>query len=99
MTYLGTGVYSVPEASRLCKVSAGRIRRWLRGYEFESQSGRKRSPPVWMGSLEPIDGVLALSFLDLMEVRIVDAFLRTGVTWKVMRKAHAEASQLVQSPH
>jgi uncharacterized protein (DUF433 family) len=31
---------------------------------------------------------LALNFLDLQEIRFVDAFLRAGVKWKTLRIAH-----------
>src|SRR6266404_3828839 len=45
--FIGVGLYTVPEASRLSRVSTGRIRRWLRGYSFTTPSGRHLSPPVF----------------------------------------------------
>jgi uncharacterized protein (DUF433 family) len=93
--FIGVGVYAVPEASKISHVSSGRIRRWLRGYTFRSTLGRHTSPPVFTSSLPSIDDELALSFLDLQEVRFVDAFLRAGVRWKTLRRAHERAEQVL----
>ena len=96
---LQTGIYSIPEASRLTSVSTWRIRRWLRGYEFKAKYGRSRSPAVWHNQLEAIDSKLALGFLDLLEIRCVDALLTAGVTWKTLRQAHARAQELFRHKH
>ncbi len=93
ITYLDTGIYSVAEAARLSGVSAGRIRRWLKGYRFKSNKKHYSAPPLWCGQLEPIDHKLALGFLDLIEVRFVDAFLKAGVTWAMIHKAREKAAQ------
>ena len=98
-TFIGTGIYSVPEAARLTGVSAARIRRWLRGYCFESSGTKHASPPVWVAQLPEIDGKLALGFLDLVEVRFVNAFLNHGVSWRVLRLAAKKARELVHSAH
>lgn len=96
---LGTGIYTVPEASRLTGVAAGRIRRWLKGYDFKSRKERRHSNPVWTGQLDPVDGKLAIGFRDLMEVRFVEAFLRAGVSWKTMRLAHQAAKAKLGTDH
>jgi uncharacterized protein (DUF433 family) len=94
-----TGIYTVPEASRLTRVASPRIRRWLKGYKFFSGDREHVSPPVWRGQLQPVDGALALGFLDLMEIRVVDAFLRAGVSWKTLREAERRGSERFRSTH
>ena len=96
---LQTGIYSIPEASRLTRVSTWRIRRWLRGYEFKAKHGHSRSPAVWHSQLEAIDNKLALGFLDLLEIRCVDAFIDAGVTWKTLRQVHETAQKTIGYPH
>jgi uncharacterized protein (DUF433 family) len=98
-TLLQTGIYTIPEAARLTGVSPWRIRRWLRGYEFQAKHGRHRSAPVWRGQLEPIDHSMAISFLDLLEIRCVDAFLRAGISWPTLRLAHHHAHQELKISH
>ena len=92
---IGTGIYTVPEAARLSRVPAPRIRRWIRGYTFPTLAGAHRSAPIFTSDLEPIDGAYALSFLDLQEVIFVDAFLRAGISWKTMRLAHHAAEERI----
>ncbi|HLX69702.1 MAG TPA: DUF433 domain-containing protein, partial [Verrucomicrobiae bacterium] len=94
-----TGIYMIPDASRLTGVSPQRIRRWLRGYEFQAKHGRHRSAPVWQGQLKPIDNSIAVGFLDLMEIRCVDAFRRAGVSWKTLRLAHTHAQEVLKLSH
>jgi len=96
---LGSGIYTVSEASHLSGVSSGRIRRWLKGYRYKSHRRRYTSPALWHGELEPIDDSLALSFLDLVEVRFVEAFLKEGVSWTVLRRARQRAQKLFNDPH
>jgi uncharacterized protein (DUF433 family) len=84
--FLGVGIYSIPEAARLSKVSTWRIRRWLRGYEFRKRSGIGHSDPVWRHGLPECEGRDAVSFQDLIEARFVDAFLKAGVSWKHLRR-------------
>jgi uncharacterized protein (DUF433 family) len=97
--FVNTGIYSVPEAARLTRVSAGRIRRWLRGYRFRSHNKEYQSKPLWQGQFEPIDNSFALGFLDLMEIRFVDAFVKAGVTWAMIRGACETGREMFGDPH
>jgi len=97
---LGIGIYSVPEAARLAGVSPSRIRRWIRGYSFRSSGSLHKSPPVFKTQIPPTEkGELSLGFLDLIEVRFVNAFLSHGVTWPVIRRAESHARQLFATDH
>jgi uncharacterized protein (DUF433 family) len=98
-TYLNTGIYSVPEASRLTRVSTGRIRRWLKGYRFYSGAKPHHSPALWNGQLQPIEDRWALGFLDLVEIKCVDSFVKTGVSWTMLRKAHSIGIKMFNVPH
>jgi hypothetical protein len=97
--YIGAGVYTIAEASRLTGVSSGRIRRWMKGYEHGSPGDRRTSPPIFAGQLPHSDDFIALSFLDLIEVRFVDAFLSRGVTWRVLRVTHDRAREISGTDH
>ena len=79
---LGTGIYYPAEAARLISIRPDRLRRWVRGYTYwthDTTRGRKHSrPPILSrarrgrgGDLPVIDRAIALSFLELMELRIV----------------------------
>lgn len=96
---LNAGLYTVPEAARLTKISTGKIRRWLKGYDFKSGERVRHSDAVWQGELKPIENKLALSFRDLLELRFVDAFIRAGVSWRTMRRAHGKARDQLLTTH
>lgn len=99
VSLLGVGIYTIPEAARITGVSSPRIRRWLRGYQFRSGDALHQSPPVWKPDIPEIDGALAVSFRDLMEVRFVDYFVSKGVSWKTLRDAAGYAAEIICSSH
>jgi uncharacterized protein (DUF433 family) len=97
---LSAGIYTIPEAARLTRVTAPRIRRWMKGYDFKTaKRERHHSNPVWSGQLAAIDDQIAVGFKDLMEIRFVDAFIQAGVSWKTMREAHQAAKTKLGSNH
>lgn len=97
-TLIGTGIYTVPVAARLCKVTPRRIRYWLERQESES-STLAAGHALWTGEHAPIDDKVVLGFLDLQEVRFVDAFLKAGVSWRFLRRAHEIAKGRYQTEH
>jgi len=54
---------------------------------------------MWRAQLAPIDRSVALGFLDLMEVRFVDAFLKAGLSLATIRKAAKLATELLGQDH
>ena len=96
---LNAGLYTVPEAARLTRISVGKVRRWLKGYDFRSGTSLRHSGAVWQSEIKPIENKLSLSFRDLLELRFVDAFIRAGVNWKTMRSAHVRAQNELRTTH
>lgn len=66
---VGTGIYTLPDAARLSKVSSRRIRYWLQ--RAESEGSTRGLPRLWTGQHRPIADKMVLGFLDLQEVRFV----------------------------
>jgi uncharacterized protein (DUF433 family) len=81
---LGIGFYTVPEASRYTGVAAGKIRRWLRGHDYVHRGERHHAEPLWRSQIELADDELHLGFRDLVELRVVNAFINEGFSpWRV----------------
>jgi uncharacterized protein (DUF433 family) len=99
LNLLNTGLYTVPEASRLTRISTGKIRRWIKGYDFRAGRSIRHSDAVWQGEIKPLGNKISLSFRDLLELRFVDAFIRAGVSWRTMRRAHTKAQEELQTTH
>lgn len=92
MNPLALGFYSVPEAARLIEVgSRQRIYGWLRGYR-----GRA-SGPLIQREFQPLDGHEEISFLDLMELRLVEILRHEKVKPRTIRLAIVEARRLFGS--
>lgn len=94
---LGVGYYSRAEAARLLGLTPSRLRRWVSGYTFwlESADGRRRRDqrPVIPTDLPVIDGSIALSFVELMELRIVKACVDKGAPLQRVRSSALRARE------
>ena len=84
--------YSVAEAGRLAGLAPGRVRRWLRGYEYAYGDTVRARPPVLRG---PAVGSPYASFLDLVGLLLVKRFLDHGVSLQRVRRALDEARELL----
>jgi uncharacterized protein (DUF433 family) len=97
------GIYSVRDATQITGVASRQIRGWLQGYS--QKRGKPTAGPVLRRQHEPLDGELALGFLDLLEVaflgRVVQAVERRGRTlsWRAIRAAAETARRVLGSDH
>lgn len=102
--YQGTGIYSVPEASRLIAVPSRDIRRWLFGYHYRKTPGDAESRvdigPLWETQLsgEDFDDDV-IDFQDLLELRFIREFMRNGVSLRVVRRCLETARVLYGVSH
>ncbi len=93
---LGRPSYAVAEAGRLVGLTAGRVRRWLRGYEYSYGDAVRGQPPVLQGSGTQSSYA---SFLDLVDLLFVKRFLDHGVSLQKVRRALDEARQVLGTEH
>lgn len=101
---LGLGIYTRSEASRLLGMSPGRVSRWVAGYTYWLREGRRKPdrrsrPPVIRTELPQLRSVLALSFLELMELRVVKALTDRGLSLQHVRAAAQIASVAFDTKH
>ena len=88
--------YAVAEAGRLVGLTAGRVSRWLRGYEYSYGDAVPGQPPVLQGS--GTESSYA-SFLDLVDLLFVKRFLDHGLSLQKVRRALDEARQVLGTNH
>lgn len=90
---LGLGLYSVPLAARLTRVGPAAVHRWLFGYARARDGQVREYPPLWKGTYKKYRGVGALSFEDLMELRVIGQFLDQGIALQKIREAAVAAKE------
>lgn len=100
---LGIGIYARDEAARLIRVTPSRLRRWVSGYtyhySYRATSSRRKRPPVVSMDLPVIEDTIALSFVELMELRVVAALRAKGVSLQQIRKAADVAERHFRTEH
>lgn len=72
---VGLGVYTPAEAGRLLQIQPSKIVRWLKGHKI----GEKNYDPLWEPEVNLQDTATILGFRDLMEMRVVNAFILAGI--------------------
>ena len=99
MQYFEKGLYSIAEASKLTGIDSSSVSRWLQGYHYKRSGKLRGSPPVIVPDYEPVQGKPALSFLDLMELRLVMRFRRHGLSFRKIRIASERAAKIMNFSH
>ena len=92
---IGVGLYTPAQAARLTGIDAGKIARWLKGHETRGI----RYEPLWQPQIDLADGHVYLGFRDLMEARVVDAFIRHGIAAQSVRRAIGIAREQLGVDH
>jgi uncharacterized protein (DUF433 family) len=96
LSLIGVGLYSPAEAAALTSIPSRKIHRWLRGHAILG----KEYPPLWTSYLEKLDiASLYLSFLDLVQLRVADAFIREGLSSQKVRRAIQYGAEIVSSDY
>jgi len=100
---LGVGFYSRAFAAQLLGVNPVRLNRWVTGYTYwtrvKGKTTKQKKHPIIKTELPSIDHNLALSFIELMELRVVKAFLERGISLQRVRTAAIRAIDLFNSIH
>jgi uncharacterized protein (DUF433 family) len=99
MDATATPLFTPANAERIIGAPASTTRRWLEGYVFEHKGERRTKGPRLGPSATRIDGVLLMSFLDLVEVQMARIMRRQGVSWQNIDRAAAFFRDAWKNPH
>jgi uncharacterized protein (DUF433 family) len=90
-------LYPAAEAGRFVGLGAGRVRRWLEGYNYQYLAQLRHQRPVIRRGNRP--STTYASFLDLVDLLFVKRFLDHGVSLQRARKALDEAARILGTDH
>lgn len=97
---LGTGIYTPADAAMLLHESPSTVRRWAFGYTRNRGGEAVSHPPLLLKTeLPELEGQLAVTFVELVELLYIRAFERAGVGWKAIKEAAAVAAKMYCSDH
>lgn len=96
---IGIGYYTIADASRLLRIPALNIRRWLGGYTYTRDGITHPLPPLWKLQLPSDDNHIELGFRDLIELRFVQAFMKEGLSLITIRNCLNYAKELLNDEH
>jgi uncharacterized protein (DUF433 family) len=89
---IDAGIFTIPVAAELLGVSANMVRIWVDGH-------KGKQSPIIENELGRVDGKLAISFKNLMELQFVAFFVRAGVRLPEIRAIMSEARQAMNNSH
>lgn len=89
--FIGKGVYGLREAASIVDMPVPQVKRWVKGYRV----AQKEYTPVVASDFPMMDGKVAISFDDLIELHFIKAFLKHGVSLQSIRKAAALAAEII----
>lgn len=89
---LETGIYTVPDAAELVSAPTRLVRIWVAGHKGKQE-------PIIYNQLGRVDGKIAVSFTNLMELRFVATFAAAGVKLREVRKIMSEVKRSLEHPH
>lgn len=87
------GIFTASKAAALLGVPVQRVRAWVDGWP------RSASPPVIENDLGWVDGSLAFSFANLMELRFISFFSEANVSIREIRAIMNEVRAEIHRPH
>src|SRR5205807_6254544 len=93
------GLYTVSEAARLLRAPTGSIYRWAKGYSFRSKGVARRSAPLLERDYPELIAENILTFIDLVELKVVRDLSSLGVKLATIRRAAECLSDRYQTSH
>ena len=91
---IGQGMYTIAEASRLTKMHPSRVRSWFKG-----RSNEDNPHPLFRSDYSPVEDDYAISFFDLIDVRMAGYFRNYGVSMREVRNAYNVLSGMLDMRH
>lgn len=98
--YVGQGIYTVPEVTKLTKVPSPNIYNWLYGGSLSNKGkGNLKRNPTLTHQFNLMNHIANISFKDMIQIRFVDYFREKGVSLHTIRNASANAAKLLSTTH
>ncbi len=98
MEIIGKGIYSVSSAAKLLGMPYSKVYRWIKGYKYSKNNTCQTANSIIETDYND-SSIIAISFLDLIELLFINNFIQHGVSLRTIRKATLIASDLLNTSH
>jgi len=98
-SYLGIGLYSIPEAARLLKTPGQTVRSWARGYTYLLDSKPKHIGPILTYDYPELAEEYILTFVDLVELYVVRMLRNREVPMQTIKEAARRLREKTGAKH
>ncbi|MCX6640657.1 MAG: hypothetical protein NTW14_09285 [bacterium] len=96
---LGKGAYTICEVSRFTGVSWSRVRHWVRGDLRYPTGIRTPVKPLISTDYGKVENKYELSFLQMIEIMMVNKLLQKGLSIQTIRKVYEQAIIVFKTRH
>lgn len=96
---IGKGAYSKGEAARILGISPAMLKRWVAGYQFESNDRRVNQAPLWRAQYDQSEDEPVIGFRDLIEARTVRDLKGLGFGLPTIRMCLRTAEEIAGDTH
>jgi len=95
---IGKGIYSISSAAKLLGMPYSKVYRWVKGYKYSINHNSQFSDSIINADYDN-SSIIAISFLDLIELLFINNFIQHGVSLRTIKKATLIASDLLNTSH
>lgn len=96
---VGVGFYTIPDAARYLHEPRRKLARWAQGYTFRQDGEARHSGPVLQRALPELVELRVLTFLDLVELKLVGLLRRLEIPLRKIRQASEVAARDWNTSH
>ena len=90
---LSSGIFTIPQAAALLGMKSTKLRSWVTGRRGA------REKPLIKSDFAPIGHHIAISFVNLIEAKFIEFFVRNGVPAREIRRMAETAERLLNTGH
>ena len=98
-SYLGVGLYSIPEAARILQKNVGTVRNWAKGYKYFRGDEKHEVPAIIKHAYPELYAENLLTFEELVEMHVIKLFRDLKVPMHAIRRAATRLSLILNNDH
>lgn len=97
--YLGIGIYTYSDASRILRISTQKLHKWADGYRYSYKGTIRNKPPLFGRTYPELAEQHFLTFTDLVQLYLVNKFRQERISMQVIRSTADRVAHMLNTDH